>query len=114
MNTFFVTLVGLNNYYGMKPFEIGRTIKLVKEKDNEYDHEAIKATLPYVGTIGYVANSVHTMYRGTYSAGRLYDKMGDFAYAKVMFVTHSSVIAVVSDEIVMEDEYMCDKETIVF
>jgi len=27
------------------------------------------------------------------SRGRIYDKIGDFAYARVCFITHSSVIA---------------------
>ena len=37
--TYFVTITGLNHYYGKKPFEIGRIIKLIKEPDNEYDKE---------------------------------------------------------------------------
>ena len=96
--TYFVTITGLNHYYGTKPFEIGRVIKLIKEPDNEYDNEAILAFLPFIDKIGYVANSTNTVYQGTISAGRLYDKIEDYAYAKVMFVTHSSVIALVLDK----------------
>ena len=97
-NTYFVTITGINHYYGKKPFEIGRIVKLIKDKDNEYDKEAIAAYLPFIETIGYVANSVNTVYDGTISAGRLYDKIGDYAYARVMFVTHTSVIALVLDK----------------
>lgn len=96
--TYFVTITGLNHYYGKKPFEIGRVIKLIKEPDNEYDKEAILAFLPFIDKIGYVANSTSTVYDGTISAGRLYDKIDDYAYGKVMFVTHSSAIVLVLDK----------------
>ena len=33
--TYFVTITGLNHYYGKKPFEIGRIIKLIKEPEAE-------------------------------------------------------------------------------
>lgn len=59
------------------------------------DEKAIRAELPMIDTIGYVANSTSTVYAGTASAGRLYDKIDDYAYAQTMFVTHSSVIALV-------------------
>lgn len=96
--TYFVTITGLNHYYGAKPFEVGRIFKLVKEPDNDYDNEAICACLPFIDKIGYVANSTHTVYQGTISAGRLYDKIEDYAYARTMFITHSSVIALVLDK----------------
>ena len=102
--TYFVTITGLNHYYGAKPFEIGRVIKLIKEPDNEYDNEAIVAFLPFIDKIGYVANSTNTVYQGTISAGRLYDKIEDYAYARVMFVTHSSVIALVLDKDDVEED----------
>lgn len=102
--TYFVTITGLNHYYGTKPFEIGRIIKLIKEPDNEYDNEAIAAFLPFIDKIGYVANSTNTVYQGTISAGRLYDKIEDYAYARVMFVTHSSVIALVLDKDDVEED----------
>lgn len=102
--TYFVTITGLNHYYGAKPFEIGRVIKLIKEPDNEYDNETIVAFLPFIDKIGYVANSTNTLYQGTISAGRLYDKIEDYAYARVMFVTHSSVIALVLDKDDVEED----------
>ena len=88
----FVTVTGINHYYGITPFEIGREIQLAKEPDNLYDSDAIVATLPYIGAIGYVANSVHTVVRGTFSASRVYDRLGCNATAKVMFVNGSSAI----------------------
>ena len=94
----FITITGLNHYYGKKPFEIGRVFKIIKEPDNDYDDEAICAFLPFIEKIGYVANSTNTVYQGTVSAGRLYDKIDDYAYARTMFITHSSVIALVLDK----------------
>lgn len=88
----FITITGANHYYGMKPFEVGRIIKLVKEPDNEYDMDAIRAELPYIGKIGYVANSVNTVIMGTMSAGRVYSRFGDATHAKIMFITHTGVI----------------------
>lgn len=95
---YFITVTGLDHYYGKKPFEIGRIFKIIKEPDNEFDNEAILSYLPFIEKIGYVANSTRTVYQGTISAGRLYDKIEDYAYAKVMFITHSSVIALVLDK----------------
>lgn len=94
----FITITGIDHYYGKKPFEVGRVFKIIKEPDNEYDDEAICAFLPFIEKIGYVANSPRTVYQGTVSAGRLYDKIDDYAYAKTMFITHSSVIALVLDK----------------
>ena len=95
MENIFITITGINHYFGKKPFEIGRILKLIKEPDDPYDNEAIGVYLPFIDKIGNVANSVNTVFAGTQSAGRIWDKIGDSALAKVMFVTHSSVIAIV-------------------
>lgn len=89
---YFVTITGVNYCYGMKPFEVGRVIKLVKEPDNDYDAEAIRAELPFIDKIGYVANSPNTVAKGTFSAGRVYDLFKDETLAQILFVTHASVI----------------------
>lgn len=91
----FITITGISHYYEQKPFEIGRVMKIVKEPENPHDTEAIYAELPFIGKVGYVANSANTVYRGTISAGRIYDKIKWYAYAQVLFITHTSVIAVV-------------------
>lgn len=88
----FVTITGVNYCYGMKPFEVGRVIKLVKEPDNDYDSEAIRAELPFIDKIGYVANSPNTVAKGTFSAGRVYDMFENETLAQILFVTHASVI----------------------
>lgn len=89
---YFLTITGVNYCYGMKPFEVGRVIKLVKEPDNDYDAEAIRAELPYIDKIGYVANSPNTVAKGTFSAGRVYDLFENETLAQILFVTHASVI----------------------
>lgn len=56
------------------------------------------------GKIGYVANSVKTVIGECYSAGRLYDKIGDKAKAEICFVTPSGVIAKVKNYQKKKDE----------
>ena len=41
----------------------------------------------YYGKIGYVANSTHSVIKGTMSSGRLYDKIDDEYYAQIKFIT---------------------------
>lgn len=105
METTFVTITGTNHYYGLKPFKVGGILKLVKDKDNDFDEDAIEVKMPYIDTVGFVANSPNTTFKGTLSAGRIYDSFGDFCFARVMFVTHSSVIALV---LPVEAESVCD------
>ena len=95
MKNIFITITGHKQYLGLKPYRVGRIVKIVKDVDNQYDEDAIRVELPFIDTIGYVANSVNTVFAGTCSAGKLYDKIDDYAYAQVMFITHSSVIALV-------------------
>ena len=98
MEEVFITITGIDYYLGKKPFKVGRKVRLVKEEENTHDAEAVRVELPYIDTIGYVANSTHTVYDGTLSAGRVYEKIGEKAVAQVMFITHSAVIAKVLSE----------------
>ena len=79
-----MTLTGLNYRFGTAPFQVGQKVKLVKEPENAYDCEAVRAELPGLGKVGYVANSTRTVAGNCCSAGRLYDKIGDTAVAKVI------------------------------
>ncbi len=97
MKEMYVTVTGFCNYRGIFPFKIGNLIRCEKEADNLYDSEAIKCTVPILGTVGYVANSVNTMANGTMSAGRLYDKVPKKFYIRVMFTTCTKVICKVED-----------------
>lgn len=51
-----------------------------------------------MGVIGYVANSVPTVLGESYSAGRLYDKIGDEAEGKVIRVLPEALLCMLCDE----------------
>ena len=93
----YITIVGFNHYYGDVPFKIGKKIKCVKEPNNPYDGEAIKATMKQIGTVGYVANSPYTVATGTKSAGGIAHKVKKKFTVEVMFITSSKVICKVVD-----------------
>ena len=86
------TLTGTNHYYGHDFLEKGTKIRLEKEPDNRHDHEAIKVLMDGVGHIGYVANSPWTVIGESFSAGRLYDKIGDTAKGKVRLITDRGIL----------------------
>ena len=96
MKTMYITIAGMNHYYGSEIFEKGMKVKLEKEPDNTYDREAIAARIKGLGKIGYVANSPYTVQGESMSAGRLYDKIGDTADAEVQFVLSQSIICIVN------------------
>ena len=70
----------------------GMEVNLEKEPDNDWDKEAIKVKMIGIGQIGYVANSVRTVISETYSAGRVYDKIGDTATAKVLYNMNNALV----------------------
>ena len=71
---------------------------------DEYDKEAIKATYEGLGKIGYVANSSYTVIGDSMSAGRLYDKIGKKAKAKVVLVTDHGTICSISKKSLLENQ----------
>lgn len=96
-NVFF-TVTGLNYRVGNTSFidsAMNRgevKVRLIKEPDNEYDNEAIKAEMEGLGQIGYVANSVHTKIGESYSAGRIYDLFEDEAEGTVKYVMDQGLL----------------------
>ena len=86
----YITITGTEYYFGNIVFKVGDVISCEKEFDNDYDEEAIKVMIKTFGTVA----------KGTKSAGRIYDKVGDKFYAKVCFVTGTSVIV----EVLKRDE----------
>ena len=100
----YFTITGLNYRFGSEFLEPGMKVKLVKEPDNEYDREAIRVDMEGMGTIGYVANSVHTVLGESMSAGRLYDKIGETASGKVIHVLPKGVLCKVSKKSMEEKE----------
>ncbi len=88
----FFTIAGTKYHYGQEFMEKGMKVRLEKEPDNENDREAIKVLMDGFGLVGYVANSPKTVIGESYSAGRLYDKIGNTAKGKVFMVTDRGVL----------------------
>ena len=86
MRAIYFTVTGTGYYYGQGFLEPGMRVVLVKDPDNKYDREAIRVELEGLGKIGYVANSPQTVQGESFSAGRLYDKIGDRAAGVVMYL----------------------------
>lgn len=98
MEEMYFTIAGCNHYYGTEFMEKGMKIKLAKEPDNEYDKEAIQVKIKGLGKVGYVANSPYTVQGESMSAGRLYDKIGDKAKGKIVFVVGGTAVCRVTDD----------------
>ena len=92
MAKIYFTLTGTKYYYGKDFLKPGITLQLKKEPNNKYDKEAIVVRMEGLGDIGHVANSTHTVIGESMSAGRIYDKIGDTAKAKVVMVTEYGTI----------------------
>ena len=88
----YFTIAGTKHHYGQEFMEKGMAVRLEKEPDNEYDTEAIRVTMEGLGLVGYVANSPYTVLGESYSAGRLYDKIGDKAEGTVLYVLDKGVL----------------------
>ena len=88
----FVTITGFKHYYGLEPFKIGNLIRCAKEPGNPYDSDAIRAFLPYIGKVGYIANSPQTKAGGTESASRIYERVPKRFYVRVLFTTCTKII----------------------
>ena len=92
MDKKYVTITGVNFYYGREVFRIGKKFYCRKDYFNSYDTEAIEVLDRALGTVGYIANSVSTTVPGTMSAGRIYDRVGETFLIRVMFMTHTKII----------------------
>ena len=97
MKTYF-TITGTCFYHGQEFFREGMKVRLEKEPDNRYDREAIQVMMKGLGKVGYVANSPRTVIGDSYSAGRLYDKIGDNAKGKVIMVTDHGILCALKKE----------------
>ena len=98
MEEMYFTIAGCNHYYGTEFMEKGMKVKLVKEPDNKYDKEAIQVKIKGLGKVGYVANSPYTVQGESMSAGRLYDKIGDKAKGKIVFVVGGTAVCRITDD----------------
>lgn len=96
MKKIYFTIAGTNFYHGKDFFEKDMKVNLVKEPDNEYDKEAILVKVDGLGDVGHVANSPYTVIGDSYSAGRLYDKIGDTAEGTVLYNVDNGVLCTIS------------------
>ena len=97
----YFTITGTFYRYGLEIFEKGQIVTLRKDPENEHDREAIKVLMDGLGQVGWVANSVHTVKGESFSAGRLYDKIGDTEFAEVVYILPDAVLAVVKEDLKM-------------
>ena len=110
MSKIYFTLTGTKYYHGKEFLKSG--MKLKKEPDNKFDKEAIVVKMEGLGEIGYVANSAHTVIGESMSAGRIYDKIGDTAKAKVVLVTPRGTICSLSKKSLLENRHKKMEEAI--
>ena len=104
MAKIFITLTGTKHYFGNDFLKKGMKVRLEKDPDNEYDKEAIKVTYEGLGKIGYAANSSYTVLGDSMSAGRIYDKIGKKAKAKVVLVTDHGTICSISKKSLLDNQ----------
>lgn len=97
MKEMYLTITGCNHYFGSEFMKQGMKVELVKDKENELDKEAIQVNMRGLGKVGYVANSPYTVKGESMSAGRLYDKLGDKAKGKILFVVDGDVVCRIVD-----------------
>ena len=97
MKEMYMTIAGMDHYFGPRVLEKGMKVKLEKEPENEHDKEAIAVKRKGLGKVGYVANSPCTVQGESMSAGRIYDKIRDGAVAKVMYVMPKGVLCRITE-----------------
>ena len=104
MKKLYFTITGTKYRHGQDFFKKGMKVRLIKEPDNEFDKEAIKVEMEGLGQVGYVANSTYTVLGESYSAGRLYDKIGKTAKGKVVCVLPKGVLCYVTKNSLRDNE----------
>ena len=91
----YITINHLDDFMPVMNLKVGDTLTLKKEPDNIYDDEAIAVYTKENFKCGYVANSIYSVARGTFSAGRIFDLIDDSEQStvKFMFVENGVLIA---------------------
>ena len=97
MDKIYFTITGTNHFFGKDFLEKDMKVRLDKDPDNENDSEAIKVELEGLGQIGHVANSPYTVCGESYSAGRLYDKIGDTAEGTILYVLKNGILCCITE-----------------
>ncbi len=89
----YITINHIEDFCPCCNIRVGDELTLKKDLNNCYDDEAIAVYDKNNVKVGYVANSVHSVARGTYSAGRVYDKISDGTVCLIRFMNEESVIS---------------------
>lgn len=100
MEKYYLTLTHINSFAGCGLFRPQMILSLIKDHDNPYDDEAIAVYSSENAKFGYVANSTHTVCRGTHSAGYFQHLFAEKAKCRVLFVADEFAIA----------EFICEEE----
>ena len=96
----YITVTGMEYYACGGSVKMGQRLLLCKDRNNEYDDEAIRVLSEKKLKYGYVANSVGTVARGTHSAGYIYELFDEEIWCTVRFMINDSIIA----ELELNDE----------
>ena len=89
----FITIDHIEDFCPCHHLRPGDELVLRKDYCNPYDDEAIAVYDTKDVKIGYVANSVRSVARGTCSAGRIYDDLNEEGNCKVCFILDDVAIA---------------------
>ena len=90
----YITINHLDDFENLLFLKVGDEMILRKDKGNMYDDEAIAVYNGGDYKCGYVANSVHSVSRGTYSAGRIYDRFEDEDKCVIRFILGEESVAI--------------------
>ncbi|MDQ0362163.1 hypothetical protein [Breznakia pachnodae] len=98
MEQTYLTIVGVQMSLGISIFRVNGEFHLEKDIDNNYDDEAICVKNKDGIIVGYIANSINTVSKGTKSAGRVYDTIEDNQKVRVRFIVDKRVIVEVVND----------------
>ncbi len=94
----YITINHLDEFMATMSLRVGDVLALKKDPDNIYDDEAILVYDKNNCKVGYVANSVSTVARGTFSAGRIFDRIGEDNKSVICFITEECAIGIILDD----------------
>ena len=93
----YATVNHLEDYGCEYRFRPGQTVFLRRDENNPYDDEAVSVHDDSGNKCGYVANSVSTVARGTFSAGRLLGMIRGEREARIEFILDGVLIVKLMD-----------------
>lgn len=98
MGVKYITITEFDEFYGLKPFGIGNILTCIKESSDPFDPKVMKVILPYIGTIGFVANTKESTIGGTTSASRIFHYVRKKFFVRVLFTCECGIICKLEDE----------------